>query len=44
MEPESETELKAKTALHRGGPETLNIYVGQIAPPLLGGRTTPTKP
>ena len=36
MEPESETELKAKQALHRGGPETLNIYVGQIAPPLLG--------
>ena len=36
MEPESETELKAKTALHRGGPETLNIYVGADRPALAG--------
>ena len=26
MEPETEVELEAKTALRQGGPETLNIY------------------
>ena len=35
MAPESPEELEAKTALRRGGPETLNLYVAQI-PELLG--------
>jgi len=35
MQPETEVELRAKAALHRGGPETLNIYVVQT-PLLLG--------
>jgi len=35
MDPESDEELAAKTALHRGGPGTLNIYVTQT-PQYLG--------
>ncbi len=36
MEPETEVELEAKTALRQGGPETLNIYVTPSAGGFLG--------
>src|SRR3712207_2201713 len=36
MQPGTQTEENAKRALHRGGPTTLNIYVGNIGGGLLG--------